>query len=150
MFWPIPPRLPSPRTGFAPTLGCTHPHTPTFSLTYAPLSWALGSFMGSHSTSGTLAHDTDPTCLHSCLPWWTPWSSRAASWVLCSSRFQTLHIYLEASIRFDGIVKTKETPCRGLCLRPSRRFDMISLITEVLGLRMKITIIHNTHKCGGS
>ena len=35
-----------------------------------------------------------------------PHSSRAASWVLCASRFQTLRIYLEASIRFDGIVKT--------------------------------------------
>lgn len=69
LFWPIPPCPTGPRASFAPTLGCTHPHTPTSSLPYAPLSWALGSIMGSHSTLGTLAHDTDSTCLYNRLPW---------------------------------------------------------------------------------
>lgn len=68
LFWPVPPRPPSPGTGFAPTLGRTHPHTPTSALTRAPLPRGRGGLMGSHSTSGTLAQGTDTACLHSRLP----------------------------------------------------------------------------------
>ena len=82
---------------------CTWWHIPSHTciLPYTlPPSLCPGQLRGLPQHFGdTCPRHTDTTCPQDHLPWWTPRSSRAVPWVLCSSRSQTLHSYLEAPIK---------------------------------------------------